>query len=147
LKSIVNSSYEKVQQYLEVVKEIVVLKEGAGSPLPRLRLDWIFGHGFLNYVSSGDDLRFGLIMLGHNIKDEVYQLKSMLTYDPDNDNSLLHLLWRYQGRMNTYAVNCLVHLTAIITSDESIMAYFATLPGVNYTYARYTDWIQPYLKE
>ena len=65
----------------------------------------------------------------------------MLTYDPDNNNSLLHLLWRYQGRMENYTLNCLECLADIITRCETVMDFFSKLPGVTYMYARYTDWI------
>lgn len=44
-------------------------------------------------------------------------MKSMLTYDPENDNSLLHLLWRYQGRMDRYTVDCLEDLVKTIAKD------------------------------
>ena len=90
-------------------------------------------------------MKIGLDSLYHNIRAEVYTYKSMLTYDPDNNNSLLHLLWRYQGKMENYVMNCLGHLGEIITSDEAIMEFFSELPGVTYQYARYTDWIMPYL--
>jgi len=52
-------------------------------------------------------------------------MKSMLTYDPENDNALLHLLWRYQGRMDTYTVNCLDDLTRVMAQDEGIRKYLA----------------------
>lgn len=52
-------------------------------------------------------------------------MKSMLTYDPVNDNSLLHLLWRYQGRMDQYTVNCLDDLTRVMAQDEGIRSYLA----------------------
>jgi hypothetical protein len=56
----------------------------------------------------------------------------MLTYDPENDNSLLHLLWRYQGRMDTYTVNCLEDLAIIIGGDNDVKQFFAELPGMTY---------------
>lgn len=59
-------------------------------------------------------------------------MKSMLTYDPENDNSLLHLLWRYQGRMDTYTVNCLEDLAIIIGGDNDVKQFFAELPGMTY---------------
>lgn len=40
---------------------------------------------------------------------------------------------------------CLDHLLSIINSDESVQEWFSGLPGVTYQYARYTDWIGPYL--
>ena len=40
---------------------------------------------------------------------------------------------------------CLDHFLSIINSDESVMEWFSELPGATYQYARYTDWIMPYL--
>lgn len=70
----------------------------------------------------------------------------MLTYDPDNDNALLHLLWRYHGRMDQYTVNCLDDLTRVMVEDEGIRKFLAEQPGPTYQYARFTDWIRPYLE-
>jgi hypothetical protein len=69
----------------------------------------------------------------------------MLTHEPDNYNSLLHLLWRYQGRMEQTTNMCLEKLITIMVTSPSIMDFFSRLPGPTYQYARYTDWIQPYL--
>ena len=69
----------------------------------------------------------------------------MLTYTPDDDSCLLHLIWRYQGKMENYTMTCLEHLIAILASDERIMEFFSNLPGATYQYARYTDWIRPFL--
>ncbi len=48
--------------------------------------------------------------------------------------------------MDTYTVNCLEDLTTIIASDDDIKQYFAELPGITYQYARYSDWVKPYLE-
>ena len=97
-------------------------------------------------MQSEQKVRVGLENTFHNIKEEIFMVKSMLTYDPENESSLLHLLWRYQGRMDTYTVNCLEDLTTIIASDDDIKQYFAELPGITYQYARYSDWVKPYLE-
>ena len=76
---------------------------------------------------------------------EVYTYKSMLTHDPGNNNSLLHLLWRYQGRMENYTMSCLNYLADMITHSEAHMEFFSRLPGVTYQHARYSDWIEPFL--
>lgn len=73
-------------------------------------------------------------------------MKSMVGYNPDADSSLLQLLWRYHGNMDKYTVNCLEHLLEIIANDEDIQEFFSKLPGITYLYARYTDWIKPYLQ-
>lgn len=159
LRNIVNNDYDKIKDYISIVGDIVSMEECEGpngsSLLQRKRLEWIFGFPFLTYLVSsshnkegeveGERLKLGLESSFHNIKDEIYMSKSMLTYDPMNDNSLLHLLWRYQGRMDTYVNNCLEYLGFILQGSPSVMEYFSNLPGVSYQYARYTDWIAPYL--
>jgi hypothetical protein len=71
----------------------------------------------LRFAADEENVVFGLQLTNCNIKDEVYMMKSMLTYDPENDNSLLHLLWRYQGRMDRYTVDCLEDLVKTIAKD------------------------------
>jgi hypothetical protein len=89
----------------------------------------------------------GLETAYHNLKEEIHMMKSMLTYDPENDNSLLHLLWRYQGRMDQYTVNCLDDLTKVMQQDSGLREYLAEQSGPTYQYARFTDWIRPYLEQ
>lgn len=52
-------------------------------------------------------------------------MKSMITYDPENDSCLLLLLWRYHGRMDTYTVNCLEDLSKIMAKDDAVRDYLA----------------------
>ena len=47
--------------------------------------------------------------------------------------------------MENYTMTCLEHLVAILSTDERIMEFFSNLPGATYQYARYTDWIRPFL--
>ena len=80
------------------------------------------------------------------MNDEAYQYRSSLLYD-SIDDALLHLLWRYKGRMDAYTVNCLFSLLNLIAVDETIADYFSEIPGPSYCLARYTDWIKGYLNE
>lgn len=82
----------------------------------------------------------------HSLSDECIAFKSSLIQDTVDD-ALLHLLWRYKGRMDTYTVNCLLNLLALIAQDEVIAQYFSELPGPTYCLARYTDWFKPYLEK
>ena len=82
----------------------------------------------------------------HSLSDECFTFKSSLIQDTIDD-ALLHLLWRYKGRMDTYTVNCVHSLLNLIVQDETIAEYFADLPGPTYCLARYTDWFKPYLEK
>ena len=48
--------------------------------------------------------------------------------------------------MDTYTITALEYLLTIANADDSLSEYFASLPPVTYQYARYTDWIRPYLQ-
>ena len=64
----------------------------------------------------------------------------------DEDVSFLNQLWTHKDSMKSYSMVCLDHLLEIINSDETVQEWFSELPGVTYQYARYTDWIMPYLR-
>ena len=49
----------------------------------------------------------------HSLSDETYAFNSALIPDT-TDESLLHLLWRYKSRTDSYTVNCLYSLLNLI---------------------------------
>ena len=115
---------------------------------------WMFGVGILNSVTSQTSItndpdevltKIGVSQL-HSLSDEAYSFKSALIQD-SIDDSLLHLLWRYKGRMDTYTVNCLYGLLNLISLDDYVAEFFSKLPSPTYCYARYTDWFMPYLEK
>lgn len=127
------SDYDKVKQCIEVVNTLLTIKDHAEKSLQRKRLEWILGFAFLRWTyKEQSKILVGLETAYHSLKEEIYMMKSMLTYDPENDNSLLHLLWRYQGRMDQYTVNCLDDLTRVMEQDESIRTYLAEQQGPTY---------------
>jgi len=56
-----------------------------------MRLEWILGFAFLKWTQKADfKISVGLETTNcHNLKDEMYAMKSMLTYDSENDAALL----------------------------------------------------------
>ena len=149
LKALVISEYNRISQYLRVVQSIIALDDSdheSGKSLLARRFEWIFGFPYLNVGYHVDEKhKIGLDSLNNNIRGEVITYQSMLSHDPHSNNSLLHLLWRHKNRNENYTMQCLNSLADIVTSSEKIMELFSNLPGVTYQYARYTDWIQPFL--
>lgn len=148
LNGISRNDYEKVKSYLDVVTEVALVKDH----LQTSRLEWMFGFGSLCCLTAATAItndpnevltKVGIKALSY-LSDEAYQFKSALIQDTVDD-SLLHLLWRYKGRMDNYTVNCLYSLLMLITKDDTIATFFAELPGPTYCLARYTDWFRPYL--
>ena len=48
--------------------------------------------------------------------------------------------------MDTYSIKCLDDLAKMMSQDIGIRKYLAEMPGPTYQYARFTDWIRPYLQ-
>ena len=150
LHGISRNDYEKVKNYLDVVNALALVKD----ELQTARLEWLFGFGSLVSHTSSVPLtnnedevltKVGVKVL-HSLSDECFAFKSSLIHDTVDD-ALLHLLWRHKGRMDTYTVNCLQSLLALIAQDEVVAKYFSELPGPTYCLARYTDWFKPYLEK
>lgn len=112
LKQIAFSEYDKVKPCIEVVNVLLQIAD----EFQRQRLEWMLGFAFMRWTQKQDfSVRLGLeLSCSHDLGEEVYMMKSMLTYDPENDSSLIHLLWRYHGRMDTYTVNCLEDLSKVM---------------------------------
>jgi hypothetical protein len=47
--------------------------------------------------------------------------------------------------MDGFTLNSLRFLTNLITEDDTVGRYFASLPAATYNERRYTDWIKSYL--
>ena len=138
-----------VENYLDIIRELVQTQDfdsKTGEALQRKRLEWCFGFGYLNYILSDDKLRVGLSTLSSQ-EGTIFTYKSMLTYEPDIGNALLQVLWLYHSDKprESQVLKCLEFLVDIITLDENVMEHFSQLPGVTYQYARYTDWIKPFI--
>jgi len=148
LHGISRGDFEKVKSYLDVVTQLAIIKD----EFQQSRLEWLFGVGILNSFTAlkTDDQNEVITKVGvpalHSMTDETYSFKSALIQD-SIDDSLLHLLWRYKGRMDTYTVNCLYGLLNLISLDDYVAEFFAKLPSPTYVYARYTDWFLPYLEK
>lgn len=69
---------------------------------------------------------------------------STITESQAND-ALLSQLLKCKGRLETFAINCLKELLSLMAKDDQIARFFFKQPSYNYLYARYTDWMEPYL--
>ena len=118
-----------------------------GESLKRRRLEWIFGYSYMNSLPADTQLKIGLDSADQKITAPIYTYKSMATYDPDVKKPLLQLLFSHQveGNRHTEGVKVLEVLIQLLAEDPEVQAYFASLPGVTYQYARYTDWIKAFL--
>lgn len=111
------------------------------------RAEWILGIGCLNSLTSNiEELpKLGVSQCSY-ISDEVYIYICPFELSGKVD-SLLSLLCKYRGKMDLYVVNCLNILFEIIVGSQFLSEYMFNLDPLTYEYARFTDWIRPYLKK
>jgi hypothetical protein len=143
LKTINTSDYEKIQQCMIVAKPFLYINDD----FQRNRAEWILGFSCLNMkANSHSELpRFGVAGLSH-VGDEAYHYISPLEISK-SDHALLALLWRYRGKMDLYVVNCLNILLETIVGNQFLSEYMFNLDPPTYEFARFTDWIRPYLQK
>lgn len=144
LKCIGFATDESLKGLLGIVEEIALVKD----EFQMQRLEYLFGFGFLMHAKDSE----GNIIYGRQLQevrssqDEVYLVISTLDARTSTDG-LIHLLWNYHKRFENCALACLTHVLDLANKDETVARYLAQLPAYDYTMARFTDFIRPYLLE
>lgn len=129
---------------LQIVEEVALVKD----EFQVQRLEYLFGFGFLMHAKDSD----GNIVYGRQLQEvrtslsEVYLIASNLDARASTDG-LIHLLWGYHKRFENRALACLQHLLTVAVADELVAYFVSQLPAYDYSMARFTDFIRPYLVE
>ena len=89
-------------------------------------------------------MQYGAEIMLNSSPSEVFQISTPID-TRIYDDSLLNLLWKYKGRMDSFTLSCLESLGNLMLGDDLILEYFASIPAPHYNLGRYTDWVLPYL--
>lgn len=112
------------------------------------RTEWILGYSSLNTSNAMPNKvnKFGLSQ-AHYLSNDIYTYLTPLNEKKQysQNNSLLQILWRYANKMDNYIVYALSSFLQIVVLDEHLMRYLISINPPTYQYARYIDWITPYL--
>jgi len=144
LKAVGFAADDGLKALLQIADEIALVKD----EFQVQRLEYLFGFGFLMHAKDAD----GNIVYGRQLQDvgsslhEVYVVASNLDARASTDG-LIHVLWGNQKRFENKALACLQHLLSIAVADEVIAHFLSQLPAYDYSMARFTDFIRPYLAE
>mmetsp|Transcript_44262 Transcript_44262/g.32251 ORF Transcript_44262/g.32251 Transcript_44262/m.32251 type:complete len:126 (+) Transcript_44262:302-679(+) len=108
-------------------------------------MEWVFGvRQILTRKDYFDkNYKFGLELV-YKVNDEAYTYESALNFN-QHEEALLAQLLKCKGRVDTFAVNCLKEMLSLMVKDDFICMYIYSQGPHSYQYARYTDWILPYL--
>jgi hypothetical protein len=63
----------------------------------------------------------------------------------NQNSSLLQILWKYANKIDNYIVYAMCTFLQIVVENEYLMRYLLSVNPPTYQYARYIDWIVPYL--
>lgn len=142
LKAVSYSSNDQVVRHLGILLKIAQIQD----EFQVHRLEFLFGFGCIMLVRREDNplAQYGADVMRNTISHEVYTICTPIDARIFDD-SLLNLLWKYKGRMDSFTITCLESLGNLVLNDDLILNFFADIPAPNYNLGRYTDWILPYL--
>lgn len=144
LKCIGFATDDGLKALLQIAEEITLVKD----EFQVQRLEYLFGFGFLMHAKDSEsNIIYGRrLQEVRSSQDEVYLVVSNLDARSSTDG-LVHLLWNYHKRFENCALACLLHFLTLAAADEAVARYLSQLPAYDYTMARFTDFIRPYLLE
>ena len=132
------SNYDDIQPYLEAMSYFLTINDF----LQTSRLEWVLGfpQPILTTGVFGSD-SFGLY--------GSYSLDSqVISYDTpinlSNYSSVINFMLSNRKRIENLSMACL-HQILILAQYDGIFNYLLSLPAPSYNYAKFTDWISPFI--
>ena len=131
-----------MKSYLKALKPFLRLNDG----LKVTRLEWIFGvpQILTRKEYQAEKYKFGLELI-QKVNDETYTYVSPII-GSSNEEALLAQLIKCKGRLEIFAINCLKEMLSLMSKDIEIARFIYYTAPPSYQYARYSDWIKPYLE-
>ena len=143
LKSVNQPNIDKVSLYLKSLKKFLLIDD----TLKTQRLEWIFGVSQLISKSKfrqNNKYEYGAELV-ERINDEAYIYVSTLM-STSTEESLMTLLLKQRGRMDTFCIKALKDLISLCLKDIDIARYIYRQAPPSYQYARYSDWFRSYIE-
>lgn len=119
IKSINNSNYDNVKNYLTALKPFLRVDDS----LKLMKLEWVFGFPqILNRKGYKEEkYKYGLEFVD-KMGDECTIYASPLVTGPVDD-ALLSQLLKCKGKLDTFAINCLKEMLSLMAKDEQIARF------------------------
>ena len=140
LKGLCKSNHEEARPFLEALTYFLNINDS----LQPKRIEWILGfpQPLIHSIRNGQD-SFG--MYGNNaIDDLIYTYESPLPLE-SGSTSLLNLTLQNRRKLENLCLACLRQILILCEINPRVFEYFISLPAPSYQYAKFTDWIRPFL--
>jgi len=144
LRGIFNDLSQDLNSYFTLLYETLAIND----ELQNERIEWLLGiphlsKGFAAFTVKDkpyEQIKIGLYLI-NTIKENVNEYPSPLAYKFSYD-SILNLLWNHKRNFDINPILCLLNLLKI----PAVFDYLVKLPPPTYQYAKYTDWIKPFIQ-
>lgn len=146
LKGLHEADYDELKPYLEVIKKLLKMNDN----LKRERMEWALGYPTAicqtSYISASLP-KYG-IAFADSITEETFTYFTPVSVSNKlnvNFEGILLTLWHHRRRWETYTMTCVRSLLELMATDDDIGNYIADCQPPTYQYARYSDWLLPFI--
>jgi len=150
LRGINKAGSEDVSPKLDYMKEFMTIQDSLFDH----RFDWIYGVPEIQVRYNSNSIqsppRLGIAYIDQ-ISEQVYTYKTNAFYSLKQNfkDSLLQIMFAYRNRYQKYMLYTIQAFLETLVADKSrrLIWYFHSLPAPTYEYARYPDWMRPWLQD
>lgn len=134
LRGLNRVNYDESKPYLEVIYYFLSIPDS----LLYMRIEWILGfpHPTLN--------KFDTFAMTYSLDEQTIDYKSTLLGDAGT--SYLNVLFQNRRKWENLCMVCLHKFLILLNTSPAILDYVLYLPPPCPLYAKYTDWMKPFIK-
>ena len=140
LRGLNKANFDEAKPYLEAMTYFLNINDS----LQRRRIEWMLGfpQPVSQPIRNAPD-SFG--MYGNTAIDEVvYNYET--TVNLSEGTSVLNLIIQNRRRLENLCLVCLRQVLILCELNPVVFEYFASLPPPSYNYAKFSDWMRPFIE-
>lgn len=139
LKGLHKVMFDEVKPLAEAFTSLLNIKDS----LQMKRIQWLLGYPQPEIICSANSFdNFGIYGL-NNLDDNMITYNSTLVLD--GAMSVLEVMVHNINRVESVCLVCLKHILLLSQCNPLIFDYIASLPSHCYLYAKFIDWVKPFL--
>ena len=139
LRGINKTSFDESRPYLETMTYFL----NTIDFLQIKRAEWLLGFPQPTVTTSLNSYDSFGVYGNTSIEDSIVTYESPLNID--GVSSIINYMLHNRKRLENIALICLRHILLLMDINQSVFEYIIFLPPPSYNYAKFTDWIMPFL--
>ena len=139
LRGLNKATYEDTKTYLEAIVYFLSITDFVQAK----RAEWVLGFPQPTVTTALNSLDSFGIYGNLNIDDSVVSYETPL--DIEGSHSLINYMLQHRKRLENNTLLCLNKLLTLVDISPQVFEYLLYLPPPSYNYAKFIDWIMPFL--